>query len=193
VLAAMRAEVMAGQYLDLLEQARGPGTVKSALRVANYKTAKYTVERPLQLGAALAGAPGEVMRACTAYGLPLGTAFQLRDDVLGIFGDPAQTGKPAGDDLREGKRTVLIAIALEKASAAQARTLGGLIGDPAIDQGGIRDAQEIIKSTGALTECETLIERHLSEALNALTQAPLTAQAKQALTELAVAATSRAG
>jgi geranylgeranyl diphosphate synthase, type I len=191
VLTAMRAEVMAGQYLDLLEQARGPGTVESALRVATYKTAKYTVERPLHLGAALAGAPGEVMSAFTAYGLPLGKAFQLRDDVLGMFGDPARTGKPAGDDVREGKRTVLVAMALAKASAAQARVLRRLLGDPAVDQAGVGDAQEIITTTGALAACEALIEHHLSEALDALAHAPVTEQARQALTELAVAATSR--
>ncbi|MGE5291090.1 MAG: polyprenyl synthetase family protein [Micromonosporaceae bacterium] len=191
VLATMRTEVMAGQYLDLLEQSGGPGTVESALRVASYKTARYTVERPLHLGAALAGASGAVVSAYTGYGLPLGTAFQLRDDLLGMFGDPALTGKPAGDDLREGKRTVLIATAFAKASAAQAETLGRLLGDPGIDQAGVREAQEIIEGTGAVAECETLIERHLSEALTALAHAPVTAQAREALTELAVAATSR--
>ena len=81
--------------------------------VARYKSAKYTVERPLLLGAAIADAPAEVRAAYSGYGLPLGEAFQLRDDVLGVFGDPAQTGKPAGDDLREGKRTFLVAAAFE--------------------------------------------------------------------------------
>jgi geranylgeranyl diphosphate synthase, type I len=193
VLSVMRTEIMAGQYLDLLEQASGPGTVESALRVASYKTAKYTVERPLHLGAALADAPGEVTRAYTRFGLPLGTAFQLRDDVLGIFGDPAQTGKPAGDDLREGKRTVLVAITLGKASAAQAERLRQLLGDPGLDRAGLGDAQEIIRRTGALAQCERLIERYLTEAVTALAGAPVTAQARQALTELAVTATSRDG
>ena len=108
----MRTELMAGQYLDLLEQARGDRLGRAA-RCASlrYKTAKYTVERPLHLGAALAGGGrGPARRVYSAYGLPLGEAFQLRDDVLGVFGDPAETGKPAGDDLREGKRTVLVAL-----------------------------------------------------------------------------------
>src|SRR5690606_186530 len=103
----MRTEVTVGQYLDVLTQATGDTSLERAGKVARYKSAKYTVERPLLLGAALADAAPDVRVAYSAYGLPLGEAFQLRDDVLGVFGDPAQTGKPAGDDLREGKRTYL--------------------------------------------------------------------------------------
>ncbi len=99
----MRTELMAGQYLDLLEQARGGGSVERALTVVRFKSAKYTIERPLHLGAVLAGADAALIAAYSAYGLPLGEAFQLRDDILGVFGDPNETGKPAGDDLREGK------------------------------------------------------------------------------------------
>ncbi|MFM8772557.1 MAG: polyprenyl synthetase family protein, partial [Actinomycetota bacterium] len=94
----MRTELMAGQYLDLLEQARGGGSVERAMAVVRYKSAKYTIERPLLLGAALAGASPSMAHALSSYGLPLGEAFQLRDDVLGVFGDPVETGKPAGDD-----------------------------------------------------------------------------------------------
>ncbi len=125
VLDAMRVEVISGQYLDLLGQAAGDGTVASALRVVRYKSAKYTIERPLHLGAALAGPPGcggqPVTAAFTRYGIPLGIAFQLRDDLLGVFGNPAQTGKPASDDLREGKRTVLVAIATGPGQPGPAR------------------------------------------------------------------------
>ena len=117
----MRTEVTVGQYLDLLTQATGDTSVELAGKVARYKSAKYTVERPLLFGAALAGAPPELSAAYSAFGLPLGEAFQLRDDVLGVFGDPSETGKPAGDDLREGKRTALVALALREAS----RTLDG--------------------------------------------------------------------
>jgi geranylgeranyl diphosphate synthase, type I len=191
VLSVMATEVMAGQYLDLLEQVSGAGTVASALRVASYKSAKYTVERPLHLGAALAAAPDSVTQAYTRFGMPLGTAFQLRDDVLGVFGDPAQTGKPAGDDLREGKRTVLVAITFAKASRNEAAALGRRLGDPGLDQAGVTEAQEIIRGTGALLACEEMIERYLSAALTALTDAPVTAEAKRALAELALAATSR--
>ncbi len=191
VLSVMRTEVMAGQYLDLLEQVGGVGTVESALRVATLKSAKYTVERPLQLGAALAAGPDSVARAYTMYGIPIGTAFQLRDDVLGVFGDPAQTGKPAGDDLREGKRTVLVAMTFAKASPDQAAALGRRLGDPGLDQAGVAEAQEIIRGTGALLACEEMIERYLSEALAALMEAPITSEAREALAELALAATSR--
>jgi geranylgeranyl diphosphate synthase type I len=193
VLSTMRTEVMAGQYLDLLEQVSGAGTVESALRVANYKSAKYTVERPLHLGAALAGAPDAVVSAYSRYGVPVGIAFQLRDDVLGVFGDPTQTGKPAGDDLREGKRTVLVALAFARSSAAQAAALRRHLGDPDLGQAGVTQVREIITRTGALTECEKLIDRYLSEALTALADAPVTAEARDALAELALAATARAG
>src|SRR5262249_5025198 len=145
VLDLMRTEVIAGQYLDLLSQARGNETVQSALRVVEYKTAKYTIERPLHLGAALAGFPdGPVPAALTAYGLPLGVAFQLRDDILGVFGDPAQTGKPAGDDVREGKRTVLLAIARSRAGAAQARIIDERLGDPRLDAAGVAEVRAVI-------------------------------------------------
>ena len=110
-----------------------------------------------------------------------------------MFGDPAQTGKPAGDDLREGKRTVLVAVAFAKASPAQGAALAGRLGDPLLDQAGVAEVQEIIRATGALPACEELIKRYLSEALAALTGAPVTADAKEALAELALAATSRTG
>src|SRR5207302_6011875 len=130
---AMRVEVMCGQYLDVVEQARGGGSVERALRVARYKAAKYTVERPLHLGAAIAGGDAELIDGLSAYGLPLGEAFQLRDDLLGVFGDPRLTGKPAGDDLREGKRTVLVAYASEHADDTQLAVLRERVGDPDLD------------------------------------------------------------
>ncbi len=192
VLNMMRTEVFAGQYLDLLAQAAGDGTVVSALRVVTYKTAKYTIERPLHLGAALAGpVDGPVMGAYTGYGLPLGIAFQLRDDILGVFGDPSQTGKPAGDDLREGKRTVLLAIARSRASRSQVAVIDRHLGDPLLDDAGTARVRSVITDTGALAECELMIGRHVSEALAAAAAAPITSEAREALAELAVAATAR--
>jgi geranylgeranyl diphosphate synthase, type I len=194
VLDLMRTEVIAGQYLDLLGQASGNETVESALRVVEYKTAKYTIERPLQLGAALAGfADGPVPAAFSAYGLPLGVAYQLRDDILGVFGDPAQTGKPAGDDVREGKRTVLLATAGARAGAAQARIIDERLGDPQLDGAGVAEVRAVITDTGALAACETMIGEHVAQAVAALGQAPITDEAKAALAELAVAATARQG
>jgi geranylgeranyl diphosphate synthase type I len=192
VLDAMCAEVISGQYLDLLGQSAGDGTVDSALRVVRYKSAKYTIERPLHLGAALAGSSGgPLTAAATAYGIPLGVAFQLRDDVLGVFGDPARTGKPAGDDLRDGKRTVLVALARERATAAQREVLDRGLGDRSLDEAGAADLRSVLTGTGALAECERMIEASVAEAVRALDRAPMTRQAKLALAELAVVATNR--
>lgn len=187
----MRTELMAGQYLDLLEQARGGGSTERALRVVRYKSAKYTIERPLHIGAALADAPAEVFTAYSGYGLPLGEAFQLRDDVLGVFGDPGETGKPAGDDLREGKRTVLIAIAAERATPAQASILKRYLGDPSLDAHGISALRDVIEDTGARQSTEDMIGTLLESSLDALTSAPLDPLACEVLTGLAYAATRR--
>lgn len=193
VLDRMRTEVMAGQYLDMLAQATGDATLESALRVAEHKSAKYTIERPLHLGAAMAG-PADlpaIEAAFTGYGLPLGVAFQLRDDILGVFGDPAQTGKPAGDDVREGKRTVLLAITLARASLRQASVISRRLGDPLLDAAGTAEVRAVITDTGALAECEQMINRNVARALSALRDAPVTAEAREALAELAIAATAR--
>lgn len=187
----MRVELMAGQYLDLLEQARGGGSVERAMRVVRYKSAKYTIERPLHLGAALAGAGPEVFQAYTAYGLPLGEAFQLRDDVLGVFGDPETTGKPAGDDLREGKRTVLVAKALESASPSQAHLLRTHLGDPSLDPEGVATLREVIVDTGALGAVEQLIDSLARQSVEALTTVNLTEPTTSVLTDLVTAATAR--
>jgi geranylgeranyl diphosphate synthase, type I len=204
VLDRMRTEVFAGQYLDLLGQATGDGTLESAMRVVEFKTTKYTIERPLHLGAALAGGSAALVDDCagqapslaaayTSYGLPLGLAFQLRDDILGVFGDPAQTGKPAGDDVREGKRTVLLAIARDRATDAQAKVIDRHLGDPMLDEAGTMEVRAVIAATGALTECERIISRHVSEAIAALEATSITDEARRALAELAVAATVRDG
>jgi geranylgeranyl diphosphate synthase, type I len=194
VLDRMRTEVFAGQYLDLLGQVSGDESLESALRVVEFKTAKYTIERPLHLGAALAGECDAALAAAyTAYGLPLGVAFQLRDDILGVFGDPAQTGKPAGDDVREGKRTVLLAIARDRATAGQAEVIDRHLGDPALDEAGTAEIRAAITATGAVAECEGMIGRNVSDAIAALSGVPITGEARDALAELAVAATARDG
>jgi geranylgeranyl diphosphate synthase type I len=187
----MRVELMAGQYLDLFEQVVGEGTVESALRVARFKSAKYTIERPLHLGAVLAGAGPAVLACYSGYGLPLGEAFQLRDDVLGVFGDPTETGKPAGDDLREGKRTALIALALRDGSPTQADVVRRLLGDAALDDAGVAELRQVIVETGAVERVEELITDLMTEALTALHAAPIEDEARDVLEELALAATSR--
>jgi geranylgeranyl diphosphate synthase, type I len=187
----MRTELMAGQYLDLLEQARGGGSVERALQVVRYKSAKYTIERPLHLGAALAGADESVVAAYSGYGLPLGEAFQLRDDILGVFGDPEETGKPAGDDLREGKRTVLIAIAVERSTPEQASVIRRHLGDPGLDADGVATLREVITDTGSLAHTETLIGKLLERSLASLDSADIEPQARSVLAGLAYAATRR--
>jgi geranylgeranyl diphosphate synthase, type I len=187
----MRVELMAGQYLDVVEQVRGGGSVDSALRVARYKAAKYTVERPLHLGAALADGDDEVFKVFSDYGLPLGEAFQLRDDLLGVYGDPAVTGKPAGDDLREGKRTALVAIAMQSATPSGRDVLTKRLGDPDLDDDGIATIREIVTTSGAADHVEAAIAERVRAAVDALTNARLDPTAHDALVELAAAASRR--
>ncbi len=197
----MRSEVMAGQYLDVLAQARGLSvstpheSLARARTVLRFKSAKYTIERPLQLGAALAtgSADGPLAEALSRYGLPLGEAFQLRDDVLGVFGDPVATGKPAGDDLREGKQTVLVALAAQRADDTQAKALRSGLGDARLDAAGVETLRSVIADTGALAEVEARISELTQTALAALDEAPVTAESREVLGELAVAATARHG
>lgn len=191
VLDIMRTELLGGQYLDLLEQAKGSATPERALTVARFKSAKYTIERPLQLGATLAGGSPELLGALSGYGLPIGEAFQIRDDVLGVFGDPEVTGKPAGDDLREGKRTYLVAVALQLSDNAQRRTLNDGLGDPELSQTSISTMREIIVSTGALAQTEDLIARRTEQALRALDTVKLDPTVRDVLSDLAFIATSR--
>ncbi|GAA0803394.1 polyprenyl synthetase family protein [Spirilliplanes yamanashiensis] len=191
VFDAMRTEVTVGQYLDVLTQATGEMSVERAGKVARYKSAKYTVERPLLLGAALAGAPAALSAAYSAFGLPLGEAFQLRDDVLGVFGDPAVTGKPAGDDLREGKRTYLVAAACATAPEADRTELLSRLGDPALDAAGVDRLRTIIESSGALRRTEERIAELTAEAAAALTAADVDPDAAAVLRRLADAATRR--
>jgi geranylgeranyl diphosphate synthase type I len=187
----MRELVMAGQYLDVLVQARGEFSVDDALRVAKFKTSKYTVEGPLHLGAAAAGAAPPVFDALTAYGIPLGEAFQLRDDVLGVFGDPAVTGKPAGDDLREGKRTLLIALTVQRAGKADAAFVRDAFARGSLASHEVDALRSLILDTGALELVESRIVERADEARAALRNPVLSDDAQQALDQLAVDATER--
>jgi geranylgeranyl diphosphate synthase, type I len=187
----MRQLVMAGQYLDVLVQARGAFSADEALRVIEFKTSKYTVEGPLHLGAAAAGAPPEVFTALSAYGLALGEAFQLRDDVLGVFGDPSVTGKPAGDDLREGKHTLLTALAMESADAEQSALLRDSLGDRDLDDDQVELLREAIVVTGALDRVERRISDRTEQARTALASSVISDEARKALDALARAATDR--
>jgi geranylgeranyl diphosphate synthase, type I len=187
----MRTEVVAGQFLDMLAQARGAFDPDEALRVIEFKTSKYTVQRPLLLGAAAAGSTPELASVLSDYGLLIGEAFQLRDDLLGVFGDPSQTGKPAGDDLREGKRTLLVALAFQAADPARRRLLQAGIGDPALTGAGVAELREVLEQTGAHELVEQRIIERAEEAARRLDGASLQPVAAQALLELAQAAAHR--
>jgi geranylgeranyl diphosphate synthase type I len=183
----MRVEVNVGQYLDVLGTAQGmpsdgTGGADRARRICRYKTAKYTIERPLHLGAALA-APGrlaDLAGPLSAFGLPLGEAFQLKDDLLGVFGDPGLTGKPVGDDLREGKPTLLAALA-----AAREPRFGRRFGAGDLSEGEVRDLQAMIEETGARAEVERAVADLVARSEEALQALPLTAEALLSLGELA--------
>lgn len=166
-----KTEVTAGQYLDILAQSRSSISLSDAMLVVRFKSAKYTVERPLHLGATLAGGSPDLITALTDVALPLGEAFQLRDDVLGVFGDPAATGKPAGDDLREGKRTALIAHAIELGTDADRRTIARLLGTA----DGIAPLTDVIVRTGALAAVEADIASREAAAEAAIDRLPGTA------------------
>ncbi|WP_110181617.1 polyprenyl synthetase family protein [Nocardioides solisilvae] len=189
VLDLCRSEVVAGQFLDVSVQARARADEQTAMTVLRYKSAKYSVERPLHVGAALAGATPEVLERLTAFGLPLGEAFQLRDDVLGVFGDPDVTGKPAGDDLVEGKRTVLVAKALAAGGPA-ADELDAALGTP-LDEAAVDRLRTLIEESGARESVEALIERLVEEALAALDATGLDPSACAVLRDLATAVTQR--
>lgn len=190
----MRIEVMAGQYLDLLEQANpgsGESAVQSALRVARLKSASYTVTRPLDIGASIACADPVVVEALRTYGQHIGVAFQLRDDVLGVFGDPATTGKPAGDDLREGKRTVLIAIAQSRLTAPGDLSLLARIGAGDLTTEEIDLLRTRLTDCGAVAEVESMIDADVRAAHQAIDTSILTDDGRAGLSQLAAAATER--
>ncbi|MFE0062278.1 polyprenyl synthetase family protein [Streptomyces sp. NPDC059003] len=151
LLDAVSTEVMYGQYLDLTATGRPTDDVGQALTVIRYKTAKYTIERPLHIGAALANGSTPLSDTLTAYALPLGEAFQLRDDLLGVFGTPEQTGKSCLDDLREGKHTVLVALALQIATTRHASLLRSLLGRADLTEAQATQIRTILTITGART------------------------------------------
>ena len=185
-----RSEVVMGQFLDVSAQAEGVSDVAVAMNVVRYKTAKYSVERPLNMGAALAGATEQQQTSLSAFGLPIGEAFQLRDDLLGVFGDPAVTGKPTSDDLSEGKRTVLVAHAIASAPTEDAERLDRALGQP-LDATQIADLQQVIDSSGARDQVERTIEQLTEQAMTALNAADITPLGRDGLGQLAQAATQR--
>jgi geranylgeranyl diphosphate synthase type I len=185
-----RSEVVTGQFLDVSAQARGTSDVDVAMTVLRYKSAKYSIERPLHIGAALAGGDATTMAQLTRFGLPLGEAFQLRDDLLGVFGNPEVTGKPAGDDLSEGKRTVLVALALDALDPAGRAHLDASLGKPLTDDE-VVELRGLIDASGAHAQVEEVISALTERALTALDAADIRDEARGVLRDLAAAATQR--
>ncbi len=194
----MRTQLMAGQFLDVVESVRpwddlpSEERIARASRVIRYKSAKYTIEHPLLIGAAAGGVAGTDLEALSRYGLDLGHAFQLRDDLLGVFGDPVTTGKPAGDDLREGKRTVLIAHALTRADEGGRARVQSLLGRADLLDEHVEDLRGIISGSGAVAAVEAEIGRLAASARAALAAAGgLDPDARAVLDALIDASTSR--
>jgi geranylgeranyl diphosphate synthase type I len=192
----MRVEVMAGQYLDVLEENAAPTRPISeaagrANRVILFKTAKYTIEAPLLIGAAFAGADPGLLRGLSAFGIPLGMAFQLRDDILGVFGDPAITGKPNADDLREGKRTVLVALTREALSPSIGKIFDELLVSRSLEADQIEFLQKSIIESGARAKTERMIEELADESLASLDALDMDPTAKAQLRALALKVINR--
>jgi len=167
----LRSELMGGQYLDLVEARRGAPGEDAVRRVLTYKSGKYTIERPLHLGLALAAGPPALAADYSAYGLPLGEAFQLRDDLLGVFGSPEVTGKPAGDDLREGKETYLVMQARRRTDRAGRALLEGALGNAKLSENDVAELRRLIAGCGAVDATEARIGQLLAEAKAALAAA----------------------
>lgn len=196
-LAAVRTEVTCGQYLDVVAQAqplhpeRLQDNIDQVRRVVEFKSARYSVRRPVQIGAALGGADAALQQALAAYGSPLGRAFQYRDDLLGVFGEQEVIGKPAGGDLREGKHTLLLAYALAGAGESARNRLLSLVGSPDLSAEGISEAREIIEASGARAQVESDIATDLDQALAALDTARMSDPGREGLVTLAHAAVRR--
>ncbi|MCU0270289.1 MAG: polyprenyl synthetase family protein [Acidimicrobiales bacterium] len=180
----LKIEINVGQYLDVLGTVRGGTDLETARRISRYKSGKYTIERPLHVGAALAGGYTRLRPALSAYGAPLGEAFQLRDDILGVFGDTTRTGKPVGDDLREGKPTPLLAIAAQRCSGSDAALLAR-VGAPDLGDEEVRELQALLVACGAHDEIEQSIEQLTDQAVRAIDTVELPGGAREALQRLA--------
>ncbi|WP_298336944.1 polyprenyl synthetase family protein [Ferrimicrobium sp.] len=183
--AELKLEVNLGQSLDVSGSFASGTTLAKAERIALYKSGKYTVERPMHIGAALADAYFASTEAVTHFAVPLGMAFQLRDDILGVFGQTERTKKPVGDDLREGKQTLLIGLACQMCSSTERTLFEGLFGRDDLSGSEVEALQEMIAHTGALRAMEDRIDQLFLRSMQALDELALTQEARVALGEMA--------
>lgn len=188
----LRIELNVGQVLDIIGSVRNERSRHKAEQICRYKSGKYTIERPLHLGAVMAAPEraAQLLPALSAYGLPLGDAFQMRDDVMGAFGDAAVTGKPVGGDLREGKPTPLMARAVAAADVAQQQVLA-LVGRADLTDDDVARVQQAIIDSGALADLEATITRLTAEAVAAIERAPIEPGARDELIALATYVSQR--
>lgn len=194
----MRTQLMGGQYLDVLTSAQGwdhlthHQRIDQCRRVIRFKSAKYSIEHPLLIGAHAVGVSAPAQQALSTYGLALGEAFQLRDDLLGVYGDPTATGKPAGDDLREGKRTVLVAVALHHAKEQDRVRITQALGNPELTLAEVDDLRASLISSGAVAEVEGMIDEGIAAAHHALDSIPeMNDRGREALRSLIDISTAR--
>lgn len=191
ILNAMRSELMHGQYLDLLATGRPTADVEHSLRIIRLKTARYTIERPLHLGAAIGGAGESMLSDLTEFALPLGEAFQLQDDLLGVYGSPEQTGKSTMDDLCSGKHTTLMALGLQLATTEGKRRLTELVGHPDLTEDEAGEVRAILDDSGAHSTVGHMIVTRCRAATRALAAAGLPTETTSALRELVHSANTR--
>ena len=189
---AMRTELAVGQFADLVNDAAEFPDWDQVLDVLRRKSGNYTVRRPLEIGAAMAGCATGVMRPLSGYGEAVGAAFQLRDDVLGIFGAPEITGKPAGSDLSEHKATSVVVAAYRLADTPLRRQLTALMSTPQLDSSDIAQWRSLIVASGAVEWIERLIDSRLSQALELIDSEHMDPVVRTALADMAAACTARA-
>jgi len=181
----LRVEVIFGEHLDVLGGVKQHFDEQGILQMLKYKSGKYTIERPLHLGLALANAPENMFTMYSGYGIPLGQAFQIQDDILGLFGDEEKTGKPTDSDIKEGKRTLLVIKAYEKANKTQKNLLDRTLGNPRIKESDVERVRDVVRQTGSYQYSKDLAMKLIYQAKKALSSSFMTEDAYSYLTGIA--------
>jgi geranylgeranyl diphosphate synthase type I len=181
----MKKQVILGEYLDVVAPLKKQITERDLLTILEYKTAKYTVERPMHIGAVLAGAEEDTLRVFSSYAIPLGQAFQIQDDIMGTFSNEAKIGKPVDSDIKEGKRTLLVLKAYEFSKGAEKRLLDTVLGNQSAGEAEIEAARQIMRESGALEYSQELAYKLIKKAKGAILQAKLVEEGREYLLQAA--------